>query len=124
MAAETRRSIAPVEGVKIVGATGEPAFQNSWASLAGYGPFGFWRDHNSGLVYFQGIIQNSGDPAANSTVFTLPPGYRPTLPRFLQGLVNTLASTFVEIQADGDVVIVSNLGASAAVYFDGLFFRP
>jgi hypothetical protein len=124
MAAETRRALAPIEAVKVIGATGEPAFQNSWTSLAGFGPFGFWRDANTGLVHFQGIIQNSGDPLANSVVCTLPLGYRPALPRFLQGLVNNLASTFVEIQADGDVVIVSNLGASAAVYFDGLFFRP
>lgn len=109
------------EAAHVVGGANEPAFQNNWGSLAGFGPVGFYKDGVH--VYLMGVTQNSGDPAANSVVFTLPVGYRPAATRLIQSLSNAAANTFIQINTNGEVLVVSNLGASGAVYFDGLFFR-
>jgi hypothetical protein len=63
-----------MDGWHTVGAAGEPAFQNSWSSTGGiYGPFQF-RKNPEGKVQFRGTIQGG---ATNTSVFTLPTGYRP-----------------------------------------------
>lgn len=109
------------EAAHVVGGTNEPTFQNNWTSLASYGPVGFYKDATH--VYLMGVTQNSGDPAANSVVFTLPTGYRPANIRLLQSMSNALGNTFIQVSTNGEVLVVSNLAASGVVYFDGLFFR-
>jgi hypothetical protein len=109
--------------VHVIGAAGEPAFQNGWTSMATFGPVGFWKSSVTGLVHFQGIPQNSGDPAGNSVMFTLPVGYRPSATRILEAIANNLSGTFVQINTTGEVLVISNLAASASVYLDGKFFR-
>jgi hypothetical protein len=116
-------NLLAVEDVHIVGAGGEPAFQNGWVDLAGYGPFGFWKNPVTKSVHFQGLIQAGVEPAPNSVVFTLPVEYRPALPRLMDCVRNTLATTFVEVQVDGDVVVTSDLAVGGVVYFDGKFVR-
>jgi len=62
----------PEDTIHVVGATGEPAFQNGWLSSGS--ELYFYKDR--GRVYIGGGIRNG---TANSTIFTLPEGYRPFL---------------------------------------------
>lgn len=64
--------ITPAEAVHIIGAGGEPAFQNSWVNQAGATAF-FWRDP-AGTVHLTGSIQGGADA---TVAFTLPAGWRP-----------------------------------------------
>ena len=72
-------SLSPLEAVHIVGAPGEPAFENGAHNFGSTGPFalnsvGFYKDHE-GIVHLQGIAETGKSSPA--FVFTLPPGFRP-----------------------------------------------
>lgn len=56
-----------------VGATDEPAFQNSWANVSGLPKLAF-RLREAGVVDIQGAISGG----SSTVVFTLPEGYRPS----------------------------------------------
>jgi hypothetical protein len=92
---------AAVEPVRDVGAPGQPAFGETWAAVnpqTEQAP-GFYKDR--GRVYLRGAI--SGDSGQNSTMFTLPEGYRPALAEFFitYGFGSTPA--YVVVEADGEV---------------------
>src|SRR5262245_7495941 len=81
--AQTASSVAPSEGWHVVGAPGEPAFENSWKNAPPSGPLvfenaGFYKDHE-GIVHLKGVVQG-GSPAI---IFHLPAGYRPANGRTL-----------------------------------------
>jgi hypothetical protein len=72
-------ALTPPEAVHIVGAPGEPAFENGAHNLSSTGPIilnpvGFWKDHD-GVVHLQGIAETG--KTSPSFVFALPPGFRP-----------------------------------------------
>lgn len=110
-----------MEPPHVVGAVGEPPFLNNWTSLATFGPVGFYKDAQH--VYLMGVTQNTGDPPANSIIFNLPVGYRPGAIRLINANTNGGVNTWVQVNPNGDVLLVANVGASGATYFDGLFFR-
>jgi hypothetical protein len=57
-----------------IGATGEPAFQNSWVNYGNnYNTAGFMKLSN-GMVCIKGLVKNGTTDVA---AFTLPEGYRP-----------------------------------------------
>lgn len=63
------------ETIKLIGGTGQPAFQNGWINIGGGRlPAGFYKDP-FGIVHVQGTL--NGLSATNHTAFTLPVGYRP-----------------------------------------------
>jgi hypothetical protein len=75
-------SLTPHEALHIVGAPGEPAFENGSANIPTSGeiplnPVGFYKDHE-GIVHLQGVAKVGKNPSGVSTVFTLPPGFRPS----------------------------------------------
>lgn len=53
--------------------TATPAPQNSWAAVAGWSTGGYRKDAN-GFVHLRGRFTGGAD---NTTIFTLPAGYRP-----------------------------------------------
>lgn len=61
------------EAVRVVGAVGEPAFQNSWVAMAS-SLLMFWKD-SLGVVHLAGRVQDG----TALLVFTLPVGYRPLI---------------------------------------------
>lgn len=63
-----------LEGWHEIGATSEPAFENSWVNFGGVYPTCAFRKLATGLVVIKGSAK-SGTSA--STIFTLPVGYRP-----------------------------------------------
>ena len=111
------------EAVRVVGAAGQPAFQNNWSSFAGYGPVGFWKDP-FGVVYLQGLTSSSVDPPAASVIFTLPVGYRPALPKTFPTFHSSLGNVFLTVQANGEVQCSTNIGVNVVIYLDGMNFRP
>src|SRR6478672_10015077 len=74
-------SLTPHEAVHIVGAPGEPAFENGAHNIPVSGsvnllPLGFYKDHE-GVVHLQGIGEVGKSASGIPTVFTLPAGFRP-----------------------------------------------
>jgi hypothetical protein len=68
----------PTEPTRLIGTAGNPNFAPGWANLGGGGsqgaPAGFFKDQ-FGIVHLQGDLN---PPSSSGTIFTLPPGYRPT----------------------------------------------
>lgn len=60
-----------------VGGAGEPAFANTWANTGGTNRKAGFRRTSDGCVALAGWIKSTGAEGANSTIFTLPAGYRP-----------------------------------------------
>jgi hypothetical protein len=61
---------------RVIGATGQPAFQNGWVvANAAFETPAFGKDV-SGVVHLEGFVHN--DVAGATTIFTLPAGYRPS----------------------------------------------
>jgi hypothetical protein len=72
-------SIPPAEPTHLVGAPGEPGFENGSTQFnEGFktNPVGFYKDHE-GIVHLQGWALVGGGGSGVASVFTLPAGYRP-----------------------------------------------
>jgi hypothetical protein len=132
--ATTAQALAAPEAFHLVGAAGQPVFQNSWmnnpTTTYGY-PAGFYKDRE-GVVHLRGrIVGGSG----NATIFRLPPGYRPAagkyavLPAACE--CTTAQATMVAIQGSGFGAAVdgsvsmqnATLLASGSLWLDGISFR-
>jgi hypothetical protein len=106
-----------VEAFHVVGAAGEPAFQNAWVNFGGgLSTVGFYKDRSR--VYLKGQAKSG----ANGTViFTLPVGYRPSermdFPCGIPGATSTVA-----IMTDGSVVPTDTAG-NARISLDGISFK-
>ncbi len=72
-------SLSPMEATHIVGAPGEPGFENGSSNFAvpgvQFNPVGFYKDHD-GVVHLQGVAV-VGKGTGVVSIFTLPPGFRP-----------------------------------------------
>ena len=80
--AGTANALSPLEATHLVGAPGEPPFENGSSNFPippgtpfGFNPVGFYKDHE-GIVHLQGIAK-AGSSSTIASVFTLPPGFRP-----------------------------------------------
>jgi hypothetical protein len=76
--ATVANSLAPLEPLHLVGAAGEPQFEEGSGNVGLIPPstltqpVGFYRDHD-GIVHLEGFAK----PGKDGFVFTLPPGFRP-----------------------------------------------
>ncbi len=72
--AQKADALSPGEAWHMVGAPGEPAFQNGWGNLGtpGNEAAGFFKDHE-GIVHLKGTLK----PGGTSLIFQLPQGFRP-----------------------------------------------
>ena len=98
-----------------IGATNEPAFQNSWANegTAGNETAAFRKTPQNGLR-IKGYI-DSGTATDGTVLFTLPAAYRPSSTSRIAGMFITGGSENsyqLEFQPDGDVAIYGVSGAS------------
>jgi hypothetical protein len=106
----------------VVGASGEPALKNSWATVDSsnaFPPASFYIDP-IGIVHLRGLV---GGGTASSVVFTLPPGYRPpkTLAFAVAAGTGTPALEDVDVYSNGDVFAFGSV--TSAITFDGVSFR-
>ena len=111
----------------LVGAGGEPAFQNDWANVNNPdvgGPLAFALDV-LGFVILRGVVAGS----ENTVCFTLPLGFRPTyLMRFPNNPVNSITGMQrIDISPNGDVLplrVADPGGNTIGAWFDGIRFWP
>lgn len=106
-----------LEAWHVVGAAGEPAFQNSWVNWgAPFASAGYYRDVNY-WVRLQGVVRTGTD---NTTIFTLPADYRPPFAcHFSVSSNNTIA--YLRVGTDGTVRKVTG-GSNIYVSLDGVTF--
>src|SRR5262245_34722611 len=120
--AQVANSVATSEAWHVVGATGEPAFQNGWANAQTKAPpepepVAFYKDHE-GVVHLRGIAAGT----VETVVFQLPSGYRPGPNRFFatgDGLVRIYGSGIQDTGLNGAVVAP----LQKIISLDGLTFR-
>jgi hypothetical protein len=99
------------EAFHIVGAAGEPPFQNGWTNFGrGYSQAGFFKD-GLGFVHLKGALSATTN---GLTVFTLPLGYRPA--------ENLAGPGGWNILQDGQVLVACG-GAGCSFGLDGVAFR-
>jgi hypothetical protein len=122
-------SLTPMEPTHIVGAPGEPQFENGAHNVGSTGPFalnpvGFYKDHE-GIVHLQGIAETGKTPPA--FVFTLPPGFRPAAGKTVIFEQVNEAAAFIfgsGVNVEGFDLSGKILGASEGpVVLDGITFR-
>ena len=107
-----------VEDSHEVGATGEPAFQNSWVNFSpsDHETAGFYMD-NFNRVWLKGLIK-----LGSGTIFTLPKGYRPSLNANYSSIDGTgTPSARIQVYPTGDVRVLS--GNNSFISLDGMSFR-
>jgi hypothetical protein len=131
--AQTATSLAPLEAWHVVGAPGEPQFENSWkeSSAPVRQSVAFYKDHE-GIVHLRG----SAEGGIAGTIFQLPPGFRPPFnktPQFpvLCGGIGpcsspgitelTIFGSGISEAADGGVYVPTP--PAATVNLDGITFR-
>jgi S-layer homology domain len=111
------------EDVHLVGATGEPPFQNGWHNFdpSTNSTAGFFKDA-LGIVHLQGIILS---PNNGATAFTLPQGYRPAKRILLPIAGDGPIAANLAILPDGQLfpACAANPNPLCSVGLDGLAFR-
>jgi hypothetical protein len=130
--AGTASALTPPEAIHLVGAAGQPPFEDgsSNASVPGIGlqPVGFYKDHE-GIVHLEGVAQVGKAPTGPASIFTLPPGFRPA-----NGVVQIydLGGTEGAVVVTGSSVSLEGHGFSGNVLgteekfaiMSGITFRP
>lgn len=95
-----------------------PAFMNGWINFnTTHNPAGYFKD-SLGIVHLRGLVKNGTN---NTTIFTLPVGYRPSYQELQAVQTNPNTIGRVDILADGQVTVVS--GSNGWVSLDGITFR-
>ena len=91
-----------------VGATGEPAFANSWVNydLGGFQDARFLKTA-AGVVFLEGVVKNG---SMTDGIFTLPQGYRPAANMIFVCMSNSAVGRF-DVLTTG--VIVPQVGNNA-----------
>jgi hypothetical protein len=127
--ANVANGLAPLEATHIVGAPGEPGFENGYFNYPGEGgigfnPVGFYKDHE-GIVHLQGIAKGPPSPPL-PILFTLPPGFRPASGKLIE-LQQIEESTAIiagsNVVLSGTDISGKVLGTTEAVVLDGITFR-
>jgi hypothetical protein len=97
--------VDPVEGVHLVGGSGEPAFASTFANYGfGEANVGFYKDRQR--VYFQGMF--NGGSGVGVTMFTLPAGYRPSQKHHIPTMYSTGGAPTmgrIIVNTDGTVML-------------------
>lgn len=101
-----------------VGDPNEPAYQNGWVEYnTTYGGASFRKDVQ-GFVHLRGLIKNG---TLNSTMFTLPVGYRPAKHIIIAVQTNSVGNR-LDIRLDGTVRMDSG-GSNAWVSLSNAVFQ-
>lgn len=100
-----------------IGATGEPAFTNSWVNFNALdNPASYWRDP-FGIVHLRGLIKSG---TLTTSAFTLPVGFRPLVQENF-GTVSNSAFGYATVTNDGKVT--PQAGSTTWFSLDGLTFK-
>lgn len=100
----------------VIGATGQPAFTNSWANYgSGFSTAAFRR--RGGVVRLKGVIATG---TIGQAAFTLPVGYRPNETLLLPSLSNSAIGR-IDVTAAG-LVVPQSPSVNTSVSLDGVSF--
>jgi hypothetical protein len=107
-----------VENWRNIGATGNPAFTNSWANSGGSNAVAaFYRDPFR-IVRLKGVIDTG---TSGTSAFTLPVGYRPSEVLQFPALQTAgAAGAWITVNTDGTVVPTRT---GAAIHLTNVTFR-
>ena len=105
----------------VVGASGQPSFQNSWAaySNSAYQAPAFYIDGATNVVHLTGIAAG-GTTTQGTVIFTLPAGFRPNYNEQF-AVINNNSFGSVQVGSNGQVTIQS--GGNTTLSFSGISFR-
>jgi hypothetical protein len=125
--ADTANGLAPLEPLHLVGAAGEPPFEEGAGNFGVVTdgvlsqPVGFYKDRG-GIVHLEGLAKAGKD----RFVFTLPPGYRPQ-----SGITQLFEPGGALILIFGSNVVIAGVDVSGKVLsnemtanLSGISFRP
>jgi hypothetical protein len=108
--------IAAPEAWRVVGAAGQPPFENGWSTFGlgiGNSPVSFLRDRQ-GFVHLRGEVAGGTLPC----VFRLPAGYRPAsnegFSTVTQNAKGELVPTRINLESSGEVCFTSGFGNAVA----------
>lgn len=112
-------SILVGEDWHVVGDVGEPAFENGWVNYGGgWTTAAFFKDAY-GIVHLKGLVKNG---TADTVIFTLPVGYRPSETMHLPTVSNETANdSTLNIVPDGTVK--QRTGGQSYFSLDHITFR-
>jgi hypothetical protein len=110
----------PTEAIRLVGTPGNPAFEGTFANSNQGASAGFFKDQ-FGIVHLQGDLN---PPNFSTTIFTLPPGYRPdqngaTGPQFIVRADG--AAGVIDVRSSGEVRALQSYDNSLSI--NGVTFR-
>lgn len=112
---DVRTAIVTREAWRVVGAGGQPAFENSWVNVGGSIPVAAFRKTADGWVELRGAIASGTLTAA---AFTLPAGYRPSA---LMDFPCTSNSAFGNARVNTDGTVVPLGGSNLSFWLDVRF---
>jgi hypothetical protein len=119
--ANVANSVAPSEGWHVVGAPGEPSFDNGWndSSIPTQDSVAFYKDRE-GIVHLRGFAKggNAG------TLFQLPTGFRPGSGKIPEFLVGCEGVTTCNISGNQGVAELMIFGSGISAAADGAVFAP
>lgn len=103
-----------------IGASGEPAFQNSWANFVGGFGLAAYTVDPDGTVRLAGTLTGG---TINAAAWTLPAGARPSVRKAFVAVVGGLLSR-VDVDTSGNVLIgtINSPPAGSYVCLDGMSF--
>lgn len=120
LAAEITRRLTP-EAWHVIGAAGEPAFQNGWLNFGGTFDTAGYRKDPLGRVHLKGKIKSG---TGNTTIFTLPAGYQPAAGKIFSVVTASGAGHVagrVDVYPDGRVVLL--VGGNIALSLENVSFE-
>lgn len=113
----TQFQLPDLEPRRLVGATGNAAFQNSWVNYGGTNEQAhYWKD-SFNMIHIGGVVKSG---TITATIFTLPAGYRPQ-----EALIMPVASNgaFGVVTINPDGTIVASAGSNVYFSLSGISFR-
>lgn len=108
----------PATAWREIGATGQPAFENSWVNYDTNNNSAAFRIDETGLVRVKGLVKNG--TAINTTVFTLPVGYRPPKQIVFPSVAGGGADAFASGRVTAAGLVQGNVGATAYFSLDSV----
>lgn len=99
-------------------------FMNGWTNYGGGWEAGGYRKDQLGLIHLRGLITHASGVPSTSTIFVLPPGYRPQHGRiFAVQTGEPAAAGRLDVHEDGEVVWNTGaVGESDFTSLDGVAF--
>jgi hypothetical protein len=123
--ADARYAKKNVEAWHVVGAVGQPAFENGWVNYGGgYASAAFYKD-SLGVVHLKGLVKSG---TVGTSIFQLPAGYRPA-EALIFGSTSSAAHGEIGIEADCFFVctayqyVNARAGNNTYLSLDGITFR-